>query len=101
MPKEKVMALDKSLELSDNSFPSKMKKTKVNGVAPESDKKLNGGGVQEVELDRQKPVHPHANLKKRLRDENKFISDILEFMIFPKSNDVNDSDSNAEGDIKI
>jgi hypothetical protein len=101
MPKEEVMALDKSSEVSDHSFPSKMKKTKVNGVAPESKKKLNGGGIREVELDRQKPVHPHGNLKKRLRDENKFISDVLEFMIFPKSNDVNNSDSDAEGDIKI
>jgi hypothetical protein len=100
MPKE-VMAPDKSSEVSDHSFPSKMKKTKVNGVAPESKKKLNGGGIREVELDRQKPLHPHGNLKKRLRDENKFISDVLEFMIFPKSNDVNNSDSDAEGDIKI
>jgi hypothetical protein len=86
--------------------PSKIKKSKMNGVISktpsteiQTEAKRENGFKAKVKPPQQQQQHhqlPHGagNLKKRLRDENKFISDVLEFMVFPKVKDGgSDSDS--------
>jgi len=86
--------------------PSKIKKSKMNGVIAktpsteiQTEAKRENGFKAKVkppqQQQQQQLPHGAGNLKKRLRDENKFISDVLEFMVFPK---VKDGGSDSEDD---
>ena len=68
--------------------PSKIKKSKTNGVSSktpcteiQTEKHENGFTAKPPQQQqRQQLPHGAGNLRKRLRDESKFISDVLEFI---------------------
>ena len=101
VPKEEVAPTEKSQDQPDVKLSAKkIKKSKLNGIKAEVndvavavEPRENGFESRQQQQRRQ---HPPGNLKKRLRDENKFITDILEFMVFPKTND-EAPDSDDEG----
>jgi hypothetical protein len=101
--KESAMSPEKVSAAVTESFiekktPSKSKKAKLNGmiVSKPNSEATNGVVKVEVKVNPQARHHSVGNLKHRLREENKFISDVLEFMVFPKLNE-GDSDSEDEG----
>ena len=98
--KDKSVAVEKVS--TDEEFvktPSKKIKTaKLNGDISTS-VNLNNPATIQTDLNGVKQhLHHvgHGNLKKRLREESKFIKDVLEFMIFPKISD-GQPDSDDEG----
>jgi hypothetical protein len=107
-PLKKIkIAKDKSVSVekvsTDDEFvktPSKKaKKEKLNGDISNSTNINNPTTIQtDINGVKQHQHHHvgHGNLKKRLREECKFIKDVLEFMIFPKVSD-GQPDSEDEG----
>ena len=109
MPKESIMSPEKASAVDAESFvgkktPSKIKKSKLNGIvkttpSPKVASEATNGD-SDVKVAAKPQVHRHSvgNLKKRLLKESKFITEVLEFMVFPK---VNDGESDSEDDGKF
>ena len=110
MPKESIMSPEKASAVDSESFvvkktPSKNKKSKLNGSVTTTpgtkvpSEATNGDSDVKVPAKPQLPPrHSVGNLKKRLLKESKFITEVLEFMVFPK---LNDGESDSEDDGKL
>ena len=109
MPKESIMSPEKASAVDSESFvvkktPSKNKKSKLNGSVTTTpgtkvpSEATNGDSEVKVQATPQLPRHSVGNLKKRLLKESKFITEVLEFMVFPK---LNDGESDSEDDGKL
>lgn len=110
-PLKKIkIAKDKTVEKvsTDDEFvkssSKKIKTEKLNGSISISSDTNNTNNFDKIQTDLNGVKHQqqhhhhvgHGNLKKRLREESKFIKDVLEFMIFPKISD-GQPDSDDEG----
>lgn len=100
VPKEEAVSEDKSQDEPEmKKVKTKSKKSKLNGIKAELETEVTLVSEEPRENGfefRQRRQHPPGNLKKRLRDENKFISDMLDFMVFPKTKE-DPEDSDDEG----